>query len=64
MNYKLKITITKNSTSWAFNLKTIRNHIQITFHRNTSVPELYEIALRDEKGSAISDVGALVVLFW
>ena len=30
-------------------------------HRNKSVPELYEIALRDEKGTAISDVGALLV---
>ncbi len=28
---------------------------------NTSVPELYEIALRSEKGTAISDVGALLV---
>jgi len=30
-------------------------------YRNTSVPELYEIALRNEKGTAISDVGALLV---
>jgi phosphoenolpyruvate carboxykinase (ATP) len=30
-------------------------------HRNTSVPALYEIALRQEKGTAISDVGALLV---
>jgi phosphoenolpyruvate carboxykinase (ATP) len=30
-------------------------------HRNTSVPELYEIGLRAEKGTAISDVGALLV---
>ncbi len=30
-------------------------------HRNLSVPELYEIALRREKGTAISDVGALLV---
>lgn len=30
-------------------------------HRNTSVPGLYEIALRAEKGTAISDVGALLV---
>lgn len=29
-------------------------------HRNSSVPSLYEIALRTEKGSAISDVGALL----
>lgn len=30
-------------------------------YRNMSVPELYEIALRLEKGTAISDVGALLV---
>ncbi|MBT8219636.1 MAG: phosphoenolpyruvate carboxykinase (ATP), partial [Bacteroidia bacterium] len=30
-------------------------------HRNTSVPVLYEIALRREKGTAISDTGALLV---
>ena len=30
-------------------------------HRNTSVPILYEIALRNEKGTAISDTGALLV---
>lgn len=30
-------------------------------YRNRSVPELYEIALRQEKGTAISDVGALLV---
>ncbi len=30
-------------------------------HRNTSVPGLYEIGLRLEKGTAISDVGALLV---
>ncbi|NND32221.1 MAG: phosphoenolpyruvate carboxykinase (ATP), partial [Saprospiraceae bacterium] len=29
--------------------------------RNISVPQLYEIALRREKGTAISDVGALLV---
>ncbi len=29
--------------------------------RNSSVPSLYEIALRKEKGTAISDVGALMV---
>ncbi len=29
--------------------------------RNASVPRLYEIALRNEKGTAISDVGALMV---
>lgn len=30
-------------------------------YRNLSTPELYEIALRAEKGTAISDVGALLV---
>lgn len=30
-------------------------------HRNTAVPVLYEIGLRHEKGTAISDVGALLV---
>ncbi len=30
-------------------------------YRNLSTPELYEIALRREKGTAISDVGALLV---
>ncbi|MCB0664811.1 MAG: phosphoenolpyruvate carboxykinase (ATP), partial [Saprospiraceae bacterium] len=30
-------------------------------HRNLSIPELYEIALRNEKGTAISDTGALLV---
>ena len=30
-------------------------------YRNLSVPELYEIALKREKGTAISDVGALLV---
>jgi phosphoenolpyruvate carboxykinase (ATP) len=30
-------------------------------HRNSSVPVLYEIALRYEKGTAISDTGALLV---
>ncbi len=30
-------------------------------HRNASIPKLYEIALRYEEGTAISDVGALLV---
>ena len=30
-------------------------------HRNTSVPQLYEIALRYEEGTSISDTGALMV---
>ena len=32
-----------------------------TILRNYSVPELYEIALRDEKGTAISNAGSLLV---
>jgi phosphoenolpyruvate carboxykinase (ATP) len=44
----------------AFNLK--QNGIDVEdIHRNTSVPGLYEIGLREEKGTAISDVGALLV---
>ena len=44
----------------SFNLK--QYDIDVTpIHRNLSVPELYEIALRTEKGSAISDTGALLV---
>ncbi len=36
--------------------------IEVTnIYRNTSVPMLYEIGLRNEKGTAISDVGALLV---
>ena len=43
-----------------FNLH--QNGIEVELiHRNTSVSELYELALRNEKGSAISDVGALMV---
>jgi len=44
----------------AFNLSNYSIDVD-TIHRNTSVPELYEIALRNEKGTAISDVGALLV---
>ncbi|MCG8331464.1 MAG: phosphoenolpyruvate carboxykinase (ATP) [Chitinophagales bacterium] len=44
----------------SFNLK--QYDIDVTpIYRNLSVPELYEIALRTEKGSAISDTGALLV---
>ncbi len=32
-----------------------------TIHRNASIPVLYELGLRTEKGTAISDVGALLV---
>jgi phosphoenolpyruvate carboxykinase (ATP) len=42
-----------------FNLKQYEINSD-NIYRNTSVPELYEIALRYEKGSAISDVGALL----
>lgn len=44
----------------AFNLKQYEIHTEKIF-RNRSVPELYEIALEMEKGTAISDVGALMV---
>lgn len=44
----------------AFNLKNYGIEVE-TIHRNLSVPQLYEIALRTEKGTAISDVGALLV---
>ncbi len=42
-----------------FNLKQYEIFVE-EIHRNLSVPELYEIALRQEKGTAISDVGALL----
>lgn len=44
----------------AFNLKPYGIEVE-SIHRNLSVPKLYEIALRREKGTAISDVGALLV---
>ena len=44
----------------AFNLKQYGIDVE-NILRNTSVPSLYEIALRWEKGTAISDVGALLV---
>ncbi len=44
----------------AFNLKQYEIHTE-EIYRNRSVPELYEIALRLEKGTAISDVGSLLV---
>ncbi len=43
-----------------FNLKRYEINTQ-DVHRNLSVPELYEIALRLEKGTAISNKGALLV---
>ncbi|MEZ5038782.1 MAG: phosphoenolpyruvate carboxykinase (ATP) [Saprospiraceae bacterium] len=43
-----------------FQLEQYQIHTE-KIHRNLSVPELYEIALRQEKGTAISDVGALLV---
>ncbi|MDP5170403.1 MAG: phosphoenolpyruvate carboxykinase (ATP) [Bacteroidia bacterium] len=44
----------------AFNLSSLGIDVA-TIHRNTSVAKLYEIGLRDEKGTAISDTGALLV---
>ncbi len=44
----------------AFNLEQYGIRVQ-EIHRNTSVPGLYEIGLRAEKGTAISDTGALLV---
>lgn len=43
-----------------FNLKQYNIDVK-EIHRNSSVPVLYEIGLRHEKGTAISDVGALLV---
>jgi phosphoenolpyruvate carboxykinase (ATP) len=43
-----------------FNLKQYGINVE-KINRNTSVPKLYEIGLRYEKGTAISDVGALLV---
>ena len=43
-----------------FNLKQYNIDVK-EIHRNSSVPVLYEIGLRREKGTAISDVGALLV---
>ena len=44
----------------SFNLNQYSISVE-TIHRNSSVPILYEIGLRAEKGTAISDVGALLV---
>ena len=44
----------------AFNLNQYGINVK-EIHRNTSVPSLYEMGLRLEKGTAISDVGALLV---
>jgi len=44
----------------SFNLESYGIHVN-TIHRNESVPNLYEIGLKYEKGTAISDVGALLV---
>jgi len=44
----------------SFNLKKYEIHTK-KIHRNRSVPELYEIALGQEAGTAMSDVGALMV---
>ena len=42
-----------------FNLNQYGIEVE-TIYRNTSVPTLYELALKLEKGTAISDVGALM----
>ncbi|MEM7105162.1 MAG: phosphoenolpyruvate carboxykinase (ATP) [Bacteroidota bacterium] len=44
----------------SFNLQKYGIDVE-EIHRNSSVPKLYEIGLRREKGTAISDVGALLV---
>ncbi len=44
----------------AFNLSQYGIQVK-EIHRNSSVPSLYEIGLRQEAGTAISDVGALLV---
>ncbi len=44
----------------SFNLQRYGIEVE-EIHRNSSVPVLYEIGLRREKGTAISDVGALLV---
>lgn len=44
----------------AFNLSQYQINTK-EIYRNRSTPELYEIALRQEKGTAMSDVGALLV---
>lgn len=44
----------------SFNLEEYGIEVE-KIHHNSSVPTLYELALRNEKGSAISDVGALMV---
>lgn len=44
----------------AFNLSQYGINVE-NVHRNSSVPVLYEIGLRREAGTAISDVGALLV---
>ena len=44
----------------AFNLKEYGIDVT-TIYRNTSVPKLYELGLQKEKGTAISDAGALLV---
>ncbi len=43
----------------SFNLKQYGIDVE-TIYRNSSVPILYEIALRTEKGTSFSDVGALI----
>ena len=56
--YHLLNHLTKTLTM-AFNLKQYGIDVE-TIYRNSSVPILYEIALRTEKGTSVSDVGALI----
>ncbi len=56
----IPVTPSNKSISMAFNLKNLGIDVE-TIHRNTSIAKLYEIGLRYEKGTAISDVGALLV---
>lgn len=60
LNIKLILSPFKNLLKMDFNLNQYNIDIK-EIHRNSSVPVLYEIGLRCEKGTAISDVGALLV---
>ena len=48
-----------NNMATSFNLNQYGIETE-TIYRNSSVPVLYELALELEKGTAISDVGALM----
>ncbi len=60
-DYQLQMKESKTNDPMQFNLSQYDLLVKEVY-RNTSTPELYEIALRTEKGSAISDMGALCVL--